>query len=60
MRKQLRIIKCSDPQLWYANLIGKCVPLLGVDDDGYWSQEPSGYKNIIWQSDAEVIDDAAE
>ena len=57
MRKQLRIIKCSDPQLWYANLVGKCVPLMGIDEDGYWSEEPGGYKKIIRLDDAEILDE---
>ena len=53
--KVLVIKKCSDPQMWYADLIGKTVPLLREDADGYWSREPSGHTNIVRREDAEVI-----
>lgn len=55
--KKLLITKCSDPQLWYAGLVGKTVELLREDSEGYWSREPSGYTNIVRREDAQVIDD---
>lgn len=55
--KKLRIENCSDPQLWYADLVGQKVELLCEDSEGYWSREPSGYTNIVRREDAQVIDD---
>lgn len=54
---QLLIKKCSDPQLWYANLVGQKVVLLREDSEGYWSREPAGYTNIVRRDDAQVIHD---
>lgn len=54
--KQLRITKCSDPQMWYAGLVGKTVPLLREETEGYLSREPKGYTNIVRKEDAEIID----
>lgn len=55
--KQLQINQCSDPLVWYADLIGQRVQLLREDADGYWSREPGGFTNIVKREDAEVIDD---
>lgn len=55
--KKLLIKKCSDPQLWYADLVGQEVELLREDRDGYWSREPAGYTNIVRRDDAQVIHD---
>ena len=53
---QLRITKCSDPQLWYARLVGQTLPLVREDEDGYWSREEAGFLNIVRREDAEVIE----
>lgn len=55
--KQLQIIKCSDPQMWYADLIGERVPLLQENADGFLSREPAGFTNIVKREDAQVVDD---
>lgn len=55
--KELLIKKCSDPQLWYAELVGQKVELLREDSEGYWSREPAGYLNVVRREDAEVVDD---
>jgi predicted short-subunit dehydrogenase-like oxidoreductase (DUF2520 family) len=55
--KRLQIIKCSDPQMWYAGLVGKQVPLLREISEGYLSREPAGHTNIVKREDAQVIDD---
>lgn len=55
--KKLLIKKCSDPQFWYAGLVGKQVELLREDSEGYWSREPAGHTNIVRREDAEVIND---
>jgi hypothetical protein len=55
--KKLLIKKCSDPQLWYAKLVGQTVELLREDSEGYWSREPAGYTNIVRRKDARVIND---
>ena len=52
----LRIKACSDPQRWYADLVGKKVPALGYDPISGWkSKEPAGYTNFILQQDAGPI-----
>lgn len=55
--KKLLIKKCSDPQLWYAELVGQKVELLREDSEGYWSREPARYINVVRREDAEVVDD---
>ena len=52
----LKIIKCDDPTMWYASYVGMYVPYGGQVDDVYWSRECEGYKNIVKQSDAEIVD----
>lgn len=58
--KQLKIVNCRDPLMWYRNQIGSIVPYLGESDDIrgpiYWSREPAGYKNIVFKTDAELIE----
>lgn len=62
--KALKITGCSDGMLWYAQCVGNVVPFLGEDMDFkgpiYWSRDRGGYKNIVFQKDAEVIDVDAE
>lgn len=55
-KKQLRITRCSDSLMWYANLVGQTVPYLGTWPEGYRSREPAGYINVVRFQDAEVID----
>lgn len=59
-KKQLRITRCSDSLMWYANLVGQTVPYLGTWPEGYRSREPAGYINVVRFQDAEVIDVEAE
>lgn len=54
--KVLRIKKCSDSQMWYANLIGEVVPFVRFIDEEFLSREPSGHTNIVRRDDAELID----
>lgn len=49
------IVKCNDPLLWYANIVGQRVVVERVDEY-YWSRDRSGYINIIHKHDAEVVD----
>lgn len=53
---RILIEKCSDPQLWYADLVGQEVPYLREIDEGYLSREPAGYTNIVRREDGRVID----
>lgn len=53
--KMLTIVKCSDPQMWYAKLVGQLVVFLKEDKDHYWSREPEGYANIVLKTDALVV-----
>jgi|GEM_PF-1118597 len=52
---QLKITKCSDSRMWYADMVGKTVPCLRKIEEGFLSLEPSGYVNIILKDDVEII-----
>ena len=55
--KQLRIIKCNDPLMWYAGMVGQYVPYLGEwRGEGYKSREPAGFINIVRFDDAEIVE----
>lgn len=57
--KALKIIDCTDPMMWYRDMVGETVTLArhpDVDQDVYWSREPAGYLNIVHKKDAEVIE----
>ena len=43
--------------MWYADLVGKEVPLLREIAEGYLSREPSGHTNIVKREDAEIIEE---
>lgn len=59
--KTVRIIKCSDPQYWYADRIGKEFVPEGVYNDQrtnlkfFWTREPAGYRNIVLQADTQEV-----
>lgn len=55
---ELLIVSCGDPMKWYANLIGKRVPLLSEEGDHfeYRSVEPAGYVNFVNKKDAVIVD----
>jgi hypothetical protein len=54
--QMLSIRRCSDPQRWYFDMVGKNVPALGVDlVSGWKSKEPTGYTNFILKEDAEPV-----
>ena len=55
MERRLLITGCSDPLMWYANMVGQVVTLLGVDDEYYWSREPAGPRNIVKLADARTV-----
>ena len=48
----LKIVRCSDSQMWYSDKIGQYVPFLGYIESDYKSREPAGYVNIVRRSDA--------
>ncbi|WP_339615231.1 hypothetical protein [uncultured Gilvimarinus sp.] len=52
--KTLLIKKCSDPQYWYADLVGTHVPFIREDAFGYVSREPAGYTNFVRRDDAVI------
>jgi hypothetical protein len=54
--KMLRILKAKDPSMWYATLVGSLVPYLGKWSEGYKSRESAGYINIVYFSDATIVD----
>jgi len=54
MSRQLIIVACSDPLLWYRGLVGKAVPLLrDIPREMCWlSKDPEGLTNIVKHCDA--------
>lgn len=50
----IKILRCSDPNLWYANKVGQTVPLY-ADREDFWSREDAGYYNIVFRKDAELV-----
>ena len=54
--KVLQIVDSINPTMWYANLIGKCVPFVRDDGVTYWSREPEGFINIVEKTDAILIE----
>jgi len=55
MDMRVKIKKCSDPLYWYHGFIGREFTVLWIDESGYWTREPSGYTNVIKDTDAEEI-----
>lgn len=57
----VRIVKCTDPMMWYAKHIGhEFVPEgiyqgQGIPRAYYWAREPSGLRNIVRVSDVEKV-----
>ena len=58
--QMLKIIKCSDPIRWYANLIGQTVPYVGDSMCEYMSQDRVGCVNYVQYEDAELVDVSVE
>jgi len=54
---KLKIIGCSDSQVWYRDRVGDTVQYLGREGDVYWSRDSGGYRNIVFLCDAVLIDD---
>lgn len=52
--KVLKIIKCTDPLLWYREFVGKVVPYGGTWPECYRSREKDGFINIVHFEDAEL------
>jgi len=52
----LKLIKCSDPMMWYKSKVGEVVAFVREYDDCYMSREPAGYLNIVKKQDAEIIE----
>lgn len=58
--KALLITHCSDSHMWYADHLGKIVPLINTYADEYLSREPAGYTNIVRKQDATIVDVSQE
>ena len=54
--KALKIVKCSDPLMWYQNKVGETVQLVREYEDCYMSREPAGYLNVVRLEDAEIVE----
>ena len=52
----LRILCCSDKQMWYAGKIGQIVPFYGMWPEAYISRDSSGFLNRVEFSDAEIVE----
>ena len=54
----VKIVSCSDPMMWYADLVGKNVPFVRylLAENCILCREPAGYTNIVKIQDAEIIE----
>jgi hypothetical protein len=54
---RLLIVRCHDPLMWYAGMVGKEVLYLGTwkDDGLHKSREPAGFVNVVRPTDAIII-----
>lgn len=50
----IKIIKCSDPLMWYNSHIGGEFDAYRLSGDEYLVRAPDGYSNIIKVSDCEL------
>jgi len=50
---RIKIQRCSDPHMWYADKVGQWIRVERWDVDGIWAREPAGYINIIRFEDVE-------
>lgn len=57
----IRVVQCVDPSMWYAQHIGKEFRVHRINFDTsrgtyiYWTHEPEGYVNFIYEYDLEVL-----
>lgn len=56
MTTMLRITRCIDSSMWYADMVGQLVPFEWEWPEGYASREPAGYINLVHFDDAEVVE----
>ena len=54
--KMIKIVRCTDPMLWYADKVGELVPFLGTWPEAFKSKEDAGYVNIVKFEDGVVVD----
>ena len=54
---RILIIKCTDPHLWYAKLVGEYVPYRGfiVEEKLYKSRQRDGYTNFVQERDGKLV-----
>ena len=50
----VKVVACSDPSLWYADLVGRVLPRRGWSgESGYKSNEPGGFTNFVRAGDGQ-------
>ena len=54
--KTIKILKCSDPLMWYRDKAGQEVPYLYSLSDCHMSREDCGLANIVMKEDCEIIE----
>ena len=52
---KVKIKRCSHPNFWYKELIGKVVPLIEMDESNYWCQDELGQRQAVMKQDGELI-----
>lgn len=55
---KVKVLKCSNPILWYNQHIGEIFDVLWIEGNAYWTRERDGVYNAtnwIYASDAEVL-----
>lgn len=57
--KVIKILKCSDPMMWYADKVGQTFPFIGVWwPEGFKTREESGYVNFVKYEDGLICSKA--
>jgi hypothetical protein len=59
---QIKIVSSGDGVVWYANHVGKTFDVVREDtetSDVFWTREPDGYINIVYKTDAQIVQETA-
>ena len=54
-KPRIKIASCRDGHVWYAKHVGDIFPLLREEKDCYITREPSGFANVVFKEDAELV-----
>ena len=55
---KIKILKCSNPILWYRDRIGEEFIVTFIEDKAYWTREGGMYNALNWvhKEDATIVE----